>query len=85
MTSKGSATGIARITGLPFATHATIGGAGGLFVFDMVTTGPYFWFLNLNATNFDVYRQNLGTSGQTTEADFNNNSSFYFSLTYQAA
>ena len=85
MTSKGSSTGIARITGLPF----TIGSANANY------SAPSFWtdgitftvslqgYGNVSATTIDLLQISaLGVGTVLTETNFANNSRFMVTLTY---
>jgi hypothetical protein len=85
LTSKGSSTGNALLTGLPF----TIGNSASNF------SVPSFWFNNITFTNqFQGYANYgtttillqeitvLGSNSSLTNADFANNSEIMVSLTY---
>lgn len=85
LTSQGSSTGSARITGLPFTVANTLGNYG----------SSSFWFANINFVNqFQGYgntndttidlRQitSLGAESSLTHSNFANNSAFMVGFTY---
>jgi hypothetical protein len=85
LTSKGSSTGVANITGLPF----TIANSSGNY------SAPSFWFTNItfanqfiaygiiNTTSIDLSEiTEAGVVSGITNADFANNSSIIVSFTY---
>ncbi len=91
LSSKGSATGAATITGLPFTVinsvvnNTVITGIGGL-----ITLGANYTTLFMNP-NANTTMAAIGAGGtgvavkQLTNADFVNTSSFYFSGFYNAS
>jgi hypothetical protein len=85
LTSKGSSTGAARITGLPF----TLGGSGGNYgaaslYFDKITfTNQFSGYGVISTTTISLEESTiLGVTSLITDADFANNSSIVLSLTY---
>jgi hypothetical protein len=86
LTNKGSATGVASITGLP--TGPT-GGLGNFWpcTFQNVTLTSTnlsgFAFINSGSTNIDLYQSTInGTLSQLTNTNFANNSDIYINLAY---
>ena len=85
LTSKGSSTGSARITGLPFtiASGQSFYSATSLYFANITFTNQFQGYGNVNATTIDFRETTvLGLEGPLTDADFANNSSIMVSLTY---
>jgi hypothetical protein len=85
LTSKGSSTGAARITGLPFTIANTTGNYSALSLrFSSITFANQFQGYGVvNATTIDLEEVTiLGTVTSLTNADFANNSTIILSLTY---
>ena len=85
LTSKGSSTGSARITGLPFtiASGQSFYSATSLYFANITFTNQFQGYGNVNATTIDFRETTvLGSEGPLTDADFANNSAIMVSLTY---
>jgi hypothetical protein len=85
LTSKGSSTGAARVTGLPF----TLGGSGGnyaaasLYFYKITFTNQFSGYGVINTTTVSLEESTtLGVTSFITDADFANDSSIVFCLTY---
>jgi hypothetical protein len=86
LTNKGTSTGSARITGLPFTNRnvllnyapPTFGGVIGISFADQL-----FGFVGPNTTTIQLFETtNAGVQSSLTDADFTNTSEIQFSLTY---
>ena len=85
LTSKGSSTGVARVTGLPFTIGTSLGnyGATSLWFANVTFTNQFQGYGNTNDTTIDLREiTSLGTEGALTDVDFANNSAFMVGLTY---
>jgi hypothetical protein len=85
LTSKGSSTGTARLTGLPFTVANTNGtySAATLRFQGITFTNQFQGFANVNTTTVEFEEITLlGAVTNITNADFANNSQIIFSLTY---
>lgn len=88
LSNKGSSTGNARITGLPFtvANNANAYSAAALSLTNITFADVPSGYGELNATTIAlVETTNAGTVTNLTDADFANNSSIIVSLCYSAA
>jgi hypothetical protein len=88
LTNKGTSTGAATITGLPFTNRnvslnyapPTFGGVIGISFADQL-----FGFIGPNTTTIQLFETtNAGVQSSLTNADFTNTSEIQFSLTYIA-
>jgi hypothetical protein len=88
LTNKGTSTGAAAITGLPFTNRnvslnyapPTFGGVIGISFADQL-----FGFIGPNTTRIQLFETtNAGVQSSLTDADFTNTSEIQFSLTYIA-
>lgn len=87
MTSKGSSTGTARITGLPFtvATNSAAYAAPALFFTNLTFSGQVNGYVNLNATTIDLNQTTaLGVASAITDTNFANNTALIINVTYRA-
>lgn len=87
LTNKGSSTGSARITGLPFtcATNSGAYAAPGLFFTNVTFSGQVSGYVNINATTIDLTQTSvLGVNSALADTNFANNSSFILNVTYRA-
>ena len=85
LTSKGSSTGNALITGLPFtiANNNAYYSSPSLRFNNITFTNQFQGFANINSTTIILGEiTTLGAETDLTDADFANNSSIIFSLTY---
>lgn len=84
LSNKGSSTGAARITGLPFTCVNNAAGYSALSVLplNVTVTGQLSGYANVNATTIDLVPS---TGVALTDVGFANNSTFIISLTYRAA
>lgn len=85
LSSKGSSTGDALITSLPFTTNSSAGNYGCLSQVQttIVNSGNPSGYINLGATTVNLYQTTLAGTGTTQkDTDFNNTSSIIFSLNY---
>ena len=86
VTAKGSSTGVATMTGLPFtASNLNRGMASGCsFRFDNVTySGQFQMGIGQNSSSIDFFQTTeLGADSQLTDANFNNSSEFQITATY---
>jgi hypothetical protein len=85
MTNKGSSTGIAKITGLPFTSGATSGFYSSAAVrYENITyAGMLQSFGDVNSTDLYIEQYSiLGVGSILTDTNFANNSSVLLSLTY---
>jgi len=85
LTSKGSSTGSARITGLPFSVanafenYAT----ASLWLARVTFTNQFQGYGNIGANTIDLREiTTAGVEGALTDADFANNSDFMVNFTY---
>ncbi|HEX4296616.1 MAG TPA: DUF2793 domain-containing protein [Devosia sp.] len=85
LTSKGSATGSAQISGLPFSTvndallnSCTVGFASAM----STVTGAVLMMIQANATRINIYHSNNGAAAALTNSNFGATSSLYFSAAY---
>ena len=88
MSSKGSSTGSARITGLPFTCVNNSSGyaAPALFFTNLTFLGQVTGYVNINDTTIDLYQTTeLGVPTALTNTNFANNTAFIINLTYRAA
>ena len=86
LSSKGSSTGDATITGLPF-TSANTGNAGygaNSIAMNLVTfANQYVLYTVPNSTSLSLYENTiLGVQSSITDADFGNFSNLFFTSTY---
>ena len=84
LTSKGSATGAARITGLPFAKDSTYNGGIQLYFYyglSSVTTQPWAIIEN-SATTAVLKVPGAGATVDLTDANFNNDTEILFNGFY---
>ena len=84
LSNKGSSTGTARITGLPFTCVNNASGYSALSVLplNVTFTGQLSGYANVNDTTVDLVPS---TGVALTDVGFANNSTFIISLTYRAA
>lgn len=84
LSNKGSSTGAARITGLPFTCVNNASGYSALSVLplNVTFTGQLSGYANINDTTVDLVPS---TGVALTDVGFANNSTFIISLTYRAA
>ena len=84
LSNKGSSTGAARITGLPFTCVNNAAGYSALSVLplNVTFTGQLSGYANVNDTTIDLVPS---TGVALTDVGFANNSTFIISLTYRAA
>jgi hypothetical protein len=85
VTSKGSSTGAARLTGLPFTVANTDGNysPANLWLAQVAFTNQFQAYAAINSTTIEFWESTeLGTSTALTNADFANNSNIMVSLTY---
>jgi hypothetical protein len=85
LTNKGSSTGIARLTGLPYVIANTQGNySAPTFRFDSITfADQYQGYGDINTTTITLEEiTSLGVSSNITNADFANSSQILLSFTY---
>ena len=84
LSNKGSSTGAARITGLPFTCVNNAAGYSALSVLplNVTFTGQLSGYANINDTTIDLIQS---TGIALNDVGFANNSTFIISLTYRAA
>ena len=85
LSSKGSSTGIAKITGLPFLVGGSTGNySAPSFWFDDISfTNQYQGYGNIGETTIDLRQISLlGADSAITNTDFANNSRLMVTLTY---
>ena len=86
MTNKGSSTGAAKITGLPFTAAAPASAYSGVafgLIQNITFSGQLFSYVNLGATTCDLRNTTLlGVDSAVTDVNFANNSTFIMELTY---
>jgi hypothetical protein len=89
LTTKGSGTGGATITGLPFTVNSTTEGCGSpasIRTASITFTGQIQPLTFAGTTSIYLYSTTLlGVSSALTDADFNNASSCYVSIVYATA
>jgi hypothetical protein len=87
LTNKGSATGNAAVTGLPFTASGTANNytSSSCRVSAMVTAGPYFLQINPSGTTALVTVQSGGSVANATQADFTNGAEFVIGMHYRAS
>ena len=90
--ARGSSTGVMTITGLPFTSDSNASYANGSSVFfnsvgNGNATNIMSGYVNNSATTASIVRtaSGVGTSVAVQPGDFNDNSSFFFTITYLAA
>ena len=86
LTSKGSATGVAQITGLPFTTISTVGGAGfnvNYFGTSASINGQVFTQSEASTTTIDTRQKTATSISDLTNSNFANDTNFQFSGCYQ--
>lgn len=86
LTSKGSATGAAQVTGLPFASlndsiyaSCAVGYASGF----TSVTGAVLGLVLPNASKISLYQSNNGGAAGLTNAQLTNTSALYFTVSYE--
>lgn len=82
LSAKGSSTGNATLTGLPFSNGQTTSANA---VFAAMTSGVGDTMLSIalfNSTAFNPYKQAAGSISQLTHADFGNSSQIYLGFQY---
>jgi hypothetical protein len=85
LSSKGSSTGDAKITGLPFTVFnaAANYSTGATWLGQITYTGIFMTIVDINSTTFSLFEMaESGVRTSITNADFANNSDFIISLTY---
>ena len=85
LSSKGSSTGVARMTGLPFASANVANGytpTSGLFGGMTAAISTFHTLIPPNGTTIDIYKDVGNTYGTATDADFTNTSHLFFTATY---
>jgi len=88
MSNKGSATGAARITGLPFTSTspANTYAAPALWFSNLTFLGQVCGYVNVADTTIDLFQTTeLGAASALTNTNFANNTAFILNLTYRAA
>lgn len=88
LSNKGSSTGLAAITGLPFASpnaalwaSCAIGYAGGM----ASISGAVLGLQAANDTSINLFHSNNGNAAQLGNANFTNGSQIHFTLAYDVA
>jgi hypothetical protein len=88
LTSKGTSTGAAQITGLPFLSandsiysSCHMGYAGGM----SSVVGALMGLIPPNAAKINLYHSNNGVGTGLNNTQFGNTSAIYFSASYQTA
>jgi hypothetical protein len=85
LSSKGSSTGAAKITGLPFTLPANLNrlSAPSLWFNNITFANQFQGYCDQNSTNIDLYEiTEAGVATALTNADFANNSEIMLSATY---
>ena len=84
LTNKGTATGIAQLTGLPFSIPNAIENysTASLWLNSVTFLGQFEAFGSINSTQVNLFQNNLGTVTDLTDSNFANNSQVMISLTY---
>jgi len=85
MTNKGTSTGAARITGLPFNIANTLGNytVPSLWFADVSFINQFEGYGNISDTTIDLLQiTNLGVASPITDTNFVNNSRYMVTLTY---
>jgi hypothetical protein len=88
ISSKGSATGAARITGLPFTcvNNTAAYSAPAFFFSNLTFSGQVTGYVNVGDTTIDILQTTvLGTSSALNDTNFAFNTAFIVGLTYRAA
>ena len=88
MSNKGSSTGSARITALPFtcANNAAAYAALSLFFANLTFAGQVNGYVNINDTSIDLFNTSvLGVASALTDTNFANNTGIILNLTYRVA
>lgn len=88
LTSKGSSTGAASITGLPFRSNNSNRGQStpSLFFSNLTFTGQAMGIMGGNATEIGLYYQTeLGALSAMSEVNFANNTTIIFAILYYSA
>jgi len=86
ISSKGSSTGSARITGLPFTSSAgsSAYAAPALFFTNLTFLGQVTGYVNINGTTIDLFQTSeLGTASALTNTNFSNTTAFIINLSYR--
>jgi len=85
LSSKGSSSGVAKITGLPFTIPANLNrlSAPSLWFNNITFANQFQGYCDQNSTNIDLYETTeAGVATALTNADFANNSEIMLSATY---
>jgi hypothetical protein len=85
LSNKGSSSGAAKITGLPFTNAATLANlsAATLWINNITFANQFQAYVDQNNTNIDIFEITvLGSLTTITNADFANNSEIMISATY---
>jgi hypothetical protein len=88
LSSKGSATGSAQLTGLPFASNGTTRGGGAVTYYHstpaLANCGGLLLLIEAADTNVTLrfYNSSTGLSADLTNSNFNNNTGYWGVLTY---
>jgi len=88
LTNKGSSTGAALLTGLPFASpNVQIWGACSIGYTAAMTsvTGTVLGLQNFNAATVQLFHSNNGNALQLTNVNFTNSTQIHFTLAYDVA
>ena len=86
LTSKGAATGSATVTGLPFTTNSTVGGAGfnvNYYGTSSSINGQVFTQSEASTTTIDIRQKTPTLLSDLTNSNFENDTNFQFSGCYQ--
>ena len=86
LSSKGSSTGNATITGLPFTSKNTTGGTGFALTFSdgmASITGQIINEVEANATTNNCFQTSASATPPLTNSNFTNSSNYQFSGCYQ--
>lgn len=83
MTNKGSSTGAAKISGIPFASNASVYSPVTVWFSALTYSGTYECYLAPSDTNIIVQQvTEAGTNSNLTDANFSNTTEFMLNLTY---
>jgi hypothetical protein len=85
LTNKGTSTGAAKITGLPFTTLASLPhlSAGSISFSNITYAGQVFCTTDTNKTTLDLAQTtNLGVASFITDVNFTNSSTIVVTITY---
>lgn len=88
LSSKGSSTGAAKLTGFPFTVRNNSDSYSALSVYYIAVSfaNQHQAFMDLNATTASLNEvTEAGTATNLTDANFANDSQVFFSVTYQVA